>query len=355
MILKISNLYKSYLPKGEVAISGCGTSLVEKSADNEFVKSSFAVENISFELEKSEIISILGENGSGKSTLLKIIAGLLEPDSGNVYYKKEAVFGPVKKLIAGHEKIKLIHQNYNLFPNISLAENIAYVLRFHTKDYIEKRLQELLELCHLEEIKDKLPRNASGGEQQRTAIAAALAADAEVLLFDEPFANLDIFNRTELKGHIKRIAKKSKIAVVFVTHDAQDALSISDKLFIMKDGEIIRTGKPSEIYQNPQTPYVAQLTGLCNILKIKDLNEIINSISLIQDSNNKYIFIRPDDLVLKENLSEGNFIVKEIFYYGDYWLVKLYSTHSKKYLFAKSKHAIEVGTLVSVSFLKNDS
>lgn len=350
ILLQANHLYKSYKPKGEFSISGCGTSIIEKSTDNQVVNSDFAVNDISLRLEKSQIVSILGSNGSGKSTLLKILAGLMEPDFGEVIFKKEQVYGPVKKLVAGHDKIKLIHQNYNLFPNISLGENVAYNLRFHTKDYQERRLQELFELCDLEEIKDKLPRNASGGEQQRAAIATALAADAEILLFDEPFANLDVFNKSELKSHIKRIATKSKVAILFVTHDAHDALSISNEVLIMKEGQFIQSGTSQQLYERPENVYVAELTGLTNILNFNTLESIIPN-SGLQRKRSKVYSIRPEHIELMVD-NNSIYEVVDSLYFGDYWL-SIIQLEKRKLLKIKTPHLYEVGQRVSITLKEN--
>ncbi len=350
MLLQANHLYKSYKPKGEFSISGCGTAIIEKMNDNQKLNFDFAVKNISLTVDKSEIISILGSNGSGKSTLLKILAGLMEPDFGEVLYKKVPVYNSIKRLVAGHDKIKLIHQNFNLFPNISLSENIAYSLRFHTKDFQEKRLADLLQLCDLETIKDKLPRNASGGEQQRTAIATALAADAEVLLFDEPFANLDVFNKSELKSHIKTIATKSTVGIVFVTHDAHDALSISDKLMVMNNGSFVQTDNPENIYFKPSTVYIAQLSGLANILNYSTLHHILQNHSFTKKAKIRYC-IRPENIEINNNEASTS-IVKDSLFHGDFWLVNI-QTESKKTITAKTLQPYVKGQRVSINFKEN--
>lgn len=350
MLLQANQLYKSYKPKGEFSINGCGTPIIEAQNDIQKLNVDFAVKNISLTVDKSEVISILGSNGSGKSTLLKILAGLMEPDFGEVIYKKKQVYCSVKKLIAGHDKIKLIHQNFNLFPNISLAENIAYSLRFHTQDFQKKRLTELLELCDLESIKEKLPRNASGGEQQRTAIATALASDAEVLLFDEPFASLDVFNKTELKSHIKTIARKSKVGIVLVTHDAHDALSISDKLMVMSNGSFVQTDSPEIIYYKPSTVYIAKLTGLANILNYSTLHHLLQKHSFIKKAKIRYC-IRPENIKIIHNEASTS-IVKDSFFHGDFWLLKI-QTESKTIITAKTLQPYIIGQRVSIDFNEN--
>lgn len=278
-----------------------------------------AVQNISFDLNRGEILGILGENGSGKSTLLKMLAGLLEPSSGKIILNKTEIGGPSTKLVAGHENIKLIHQSYNLFPNISLEENIKYSLRFYNGEYQNSRTEYLIELCHLENIKDKLPRLASGGEQQRTAIACALATPTDVLLLDEPFSNLDIFNSEILKNQIIKIVKKEKLYAVFVTHDAHDALSVSNKVAVIKDGKILAIQSPIELYQKPENVYIAGITGLCNILKSKDLHILFPEKDLNLNPKLKKCLIRPENFRVSDNGTLAK--VKKCSFRGDRFLI----------------------------------
>ncbi|TAH24217.1 MAG: ABC transporter ATP-binding protein [Cytophagales bacterium] len=313
-MFKIQNLSKSY----SLAINQGIKTSCELKPDSELDQIK-AVENISFEIKRGEILGILGENGSGKSTLLKMLAGLLQPTNGKIILNKTEIGGPSTKLVAGHENIKLIHQSYNLFPNISLEENIKYHLRFYNEDYQKSRTTYLLELCHLEHLKHKLPRQASGGEQQRTAIACAVATPTDVLLLDEPFSNLDVFNSEILKNQIVKIVKKEKLYAVFVTHDAHDALSVSDKLAVIKDGKILSIQTPIDSYQKPENEYVAGITGLCNILKIRELNIFFD----IQNENQKLkkCIIRPENIYI--NHKGISAIVKKCSFRGDRFLLEI--------------------------------
>lgn len=313
-MFKIQNLTKSY----SLAINQGIKTSCELKPDSELDQIK-AVENISFEIKRGEILGVLGENGSGKSTLLKMLAGLLEPTSGTISLNKTEIGGPSTKLVAGHENIKLIHQSYNLFPNISIEENIKYHLRFYNEVYQNLRTAYLLELCHLEQIKQKLPRQASGGEQQRTAIACAISTPTDVLLLDEPFSNLDVFNNEILKNQIVKIVKKEKLYAVFVTHDAHDALSVSDKLAVIKDGKIISIQTPIDSYQKPENEYVAGITGLCNILKTRELNTFLN----IQTENikQKKCIIRPENIYINNEGSAA--IVKKCSFRGDRFLLEV--------------------------------
>lgn len=349
-MLVVENLYKSYQPKGEIVISGCGTSLIEKSpVQEEETDTAFAVNGLSFTLQKKEVVSMLGENGSGKSTLLKLLAGLMDVDAGRITLNAQRVTGPSENLVAGHARIKLIHQNYNLFPNISLRENIQYALRFQPKEYREKRLAELLELCHLEEVKEKLPRQASGGEQQRTAIATALATDTDILLLDEPFSNLDVFNKNELKKHIRKIADKGNVGVLFVTHDALDAMSVSDRISIIKKGKIIQTAKAAQLYNFPVNAYAANISGYCNIFDGKKLPQPIGTQNP-GPKGKECCYIRPE--YIETSTASGNgFAVKirSCYYHGHYFVVEGITENRQSVVFY-SKEALLIDSEIWLRF-----
>ena len=321
-MLEVIDLYKSYLPEGEKVISGCGTSIMEKRGEVDMLNEHNAVNHISFYLQKGEILSILGENGSGKSTLLKLLAGLLEKDGGKILFQKKEVTGPSKNLVPSHPEIKLIHQNFNLFPNISLEENIRYALRFEPLELQNKTLNELIELSHLEEIKDKLPRQVSGGEQQRTAIATALAYNAKLILLDEPFSNLDVFNKRQLKKHILKIARKKKVGIIFVTHDASDALSVSDRILVIKNGSILQTGTPSEIYHHPKNPYVASISGDVNIFNHHHLTAFNYEWANRGFKRNQKFALRPEHIRISETREGLKGVVRNIYYQGAFSIVK---------------------------------
>ncbi|TAE64295.1 MAG: ABC transporter ATP-binding protein [Bacteroidetes bacterium] len=352
--LEATYLYKAYLPKGELKISACGTKFLEKNSDKEITEDiKFAVKNISLELKRKQILSILGENGSGKSTLLKMLAGLIEPDAGKIFIDKEVLLGPEIKLVAGHPKIKLIHQDYHLFPNISLADNILYPLRQYTKENQQQKLEELVDLVNLEEVSHKIPRNASGGEQQRAAIAMAIAAEPSFLLLDEPFANLDVFNKNELLSHFRKIVHRTGIGLAFVTHDAQDALAIADKVMIIKDGEILQTGDAETIYSNPINQYVAKITGEANILKKKEVESLFN----ISISGNRTFGLRSENIkIVYDNTQTDTFKAKVLdsYFLGEYYKIIVSVENLKTKLTIKSNKKFEKESHVSLSIKQAD-
>ncbi len=251
------------------------------------------ISNISLEVESHKILGLLGESGSGKSTLLKLIAGFLNPDSGKLEVEGQPIDPPSEKLIPGHPKIKMVRQDNPLFPNISLRENIAYELRFFNKDYQNERVNKLLKLTRLDKVAEQLPRHSSEGEQQRTAIARALADEPSLLLLDEPFSNLDYKNKNRLKKEIRDIISEEEIACIFVTHDISDVFGVADELSILKKGKISQNGRPLTVYKEPKTEYEAGLTGDYTIVSKIDAKRFLG----MKVKTNK-ILIRPENIEL---------------------------------------------------------
>ena len=258
-----------------------------------------ALTDLSLQVKKGEAWSIVGESGSGKSTLLRIVAGLESQDSGEVYINGDKILNPTEKLVPGYEEIQLIHQQHNLYPNSTVAENIVRPLLLFDKAYKEERLELLLELLQLKAHRDKLPRELSGGQQQKVAIARALSIEPEVLLLDEPFSSLDNIQKRELIAELKAIFRELEVTVLLVTHDIDDAMTMTDNLCILRDGEIVQQGKTYEIHQNPGNYYIAKL--------FTELNPL---------PGQEDFYIRPSDLFLEE----GEFGVSGIVW-GAHYLV----------------------------------
>lgn len=243
---------------------------------------SFALKNFSLELNKGDFLSIVGSSGSGKSTLLRIMAGLEVQDEGEVYLDGEKILNPKHKLVSGYDEIKLIHQDYHLFPNSTVEENIARPLLHYEKNYAKDRVEELLDLLGLKTFRDRYPRQLSGGQQQKVAIAKALSVEPDLLLLDEPFSSLDPIQTQQLIFELKQLFQKLGTTVVFVTHDLDDALRLTDNLLILQKGKIVQVGTSKELCENPNSKYVAQL---------------FSSINLIPDRFDSYI--RPSNVKLR--------------------------------------------------------
>lgn len=214
------------------------------------------VNNISLEVQSGEILVIVGESGSGKTTLLNIISGNITPDSGSLMLESQVIDLYFNRLIRDLPDIKLVPQDYRLKPDYTIAENIDLALTHYAQEYRVKRVQELLALCGITEKKDKKPREVSGGEKQRTAIARAIADEPLVLLLDEPFSNLDSINRTHLRAKIVEIIKQESIACILVTHDLLDAFLVADRIGIMQKGNLLLVDSPKNIIQQTDNQYI---------------------------------------------------------------------------------------------------
>lgn len=220
-----------------------------------------AVNRVSFLLKAGEIISLVGESGSGKTTLLRMLSCLIEPDAGTIQLEGKNLRFFAQYLVKGHPEIRLVAQDFQLFPNISLRENIAYALRNAEHSYQQKRTDGLLSLCGLTAIQHRLPKEVSGGEKQRAAIAKALADEPLLLLLDEPFSQLDTLNKQKLKDFLLQLNASEQTSILFVTHDLLDAFTLAHRVGVMQHGELVQMGTPQQILQNPQTSYVQHLVN----------------------------------------------------------------------------------------------
>src|SRR5690606_31015103 len=215
-----------------------------------------ALQEFSLNLERGQMIAIVGESGSGKSTLLRIAAGLMTQSSGEVWLEDKQIQNPKQKLVAGYDEIKLIHQDYQLYPNATVEENISRPLLNFDPGYKKLRMKRLLEQLGLERYKDRLPRQLSGGQQQKVAIAQALAVEPEVLLLDEPFSHLDTIQTHKLIFELRELLQEAGTTVIFVTHDLDDALRLTDSVLILQKGKVIQKGNSKELYEHPNSRHV---------------------------------------------------------------------------------------------------
>ena len=272
-----------------------------------------ALDEATLTIEEGELLSLLGKSGSGKSTLLRLVAGLDRPSSGSISLGNEILSATDAFVRPEHRQIGLVPQGCDLFPHLTVARNISYGLRHWARSERNQRVDELLEQVDLCGFGKRLPNELSGGETQRIALARALAPKPRLLLLDEPFSNLDLELRETLRSLTADLLRSQGTTAIFVTHHSDDAFSISDRVAVMRGGQILQAGPPREIWQTPASPEVAALFGTINILPSAG------------DNAPPCSFGRPDQLALESDLSkcfaEGT--IRRIEFLGSFQRVSL--------------------------------
>lgn len=305
-------------------------SLELKEIKKSFTEGEAVLDNISLEISKGEFITLLGSSGCGKTTTLRIIAGLEQPDAGSVWLDGREVTG----LEPNQRDVNTVFQNYALFPHMNVAENIGYGLKLKKvpKSEIRKKVSQMLELVQLEGYEKRKPSELSGGQKQRVAIARALVNNPKVLLLDEPLGALDLQLRRAMQIELKHLQKKLGITFIYITHDQEEAINMSDRIAVMKDGRIEQIGTPDEIYNHPKTSYVATFVGNANILH--GVAESIQGENAIVKIGNDRVIVKletsqqnTEDTGVKQYLSAGekvtlavrseNILLQEIAVIGD--------------------------------------
>ncbi|PWS30502.1 ABC transporter ATP-binding protein [Pedobacter paludis] len=270
------------------------------------------VKDISFEINRGDVVAIIGESGSGKSTLLKSIYGLLKTDEGEIFFENEKVKGPDEQLIPGHKQMKMVTQDFSLNIYAKVYDNIASQLsNTDLKTKAEKTLQ-IMEHLRILPLQNKKIIELSGGEQQRVAIAKAMVADTKVLLLDEPFSQVDALLKNQLRADIKRVASETGVTVILVSHDPADGLFLADQLLIIKEGKLLQTGKPSDIYQNPKHIYTAQILGNAVVLPRLDAEK------LGLKTYKEFVVFYPEWAEMSNSWNSRRYEVKDVYYKGFY-------------------------------------
>ncbi|MGB3008696.1 MAG: ABC transporter ATP-binding protein [Chitinophagaceae bacterium] len=274
------------------------------------------INDISFKLEKFQKIAITGETGSGKTTLLKLIAGLIQPDRGEILLEGKKVQGPLEKLLPGHPQIAYLSQHFELRNNYRVEDELecSNLMEIH-------EAETLYSICRIQHLLKRKTNELSGGERQRIVLAKLLTTSPSLLLLDEPFSNLDILHKRIIKSVINDISAKLKITVLLVSHDASDILSWADSLLVIKEGQIIQEGNPEQVYRSPVNEYAAGLLGEYNLLFIQE-SGIFSSIPGIKAG--KMAFIRPEYfLIVEPGSSPICGMVKNIQFRGHYYLLSV--------------------------------
>lgn len=257
MVLRLDNIYKAF---------------AETSVLN----------GISLEVEKGEFITLLGSSGCGKTTTLRIIAGLEQADSGCVWLDGQ----DITNVVPNKRDVNTVFQNYALFPHMTVEDNIAYGLKLRKLPgkVISAKVEEMLKLVQLEGYGNRMPDQLSGGQRQRVAIARAVVNEPKVLLLDEPLGALDLKLRRQMQLELKRIQKQLGITFIYITHDQEEAINMSDRIAVMRNGKFEQIGTPNEIYYKPQTAYVADFVGNANIYRKNGQTFAIRAENVLMDS-----------------------------------------------------------------------
>lgn len=279
--------------------------------------------DLSIDIHNGELFTLLGPSGCGKTTLLRMIAGFNSIEGGDFYFNDLRI----NDIEPSKRNIGMVFQNYAIFPNLSVRKNVEFGLKYREKDrkLIEDRAQEFIDLVQVSEHADKMPDKLSGGQQQRVALARALVIQPEVLLMDEPLSNLDAKLRLEMRSAIRNIQHEVGITTVYVTHDQEEAMAISDRIAVMNKGEILQCSHPQEIYQRPYDLFVASFIGKTNLIEatfvdnkhVKLKNDVTINVSEMVDGkfNDLIVSVRPEDFKISD---EGVFdaIVKDSIFLG---------------------------------------
>lgn len=267
------------------------------------------IQNLSFEVGKGEVFCILGESGCGKTTLLKAIRGFMDFDEGQIIFNGDRVFNKSEKLVPGTPGIGVVYQDFQLEAGLTVFHNIRHHLIKFRRDYQEAKTEEILDLCGLRNLRDRFPKQLSGGQKQKVALAKAVIEEPPMILLDEPFSHLDAISKREFKMILRNVVKELGIALVFVTHDAKDALSFSDRIMILEKGKLLQIGTPKEMVNQPINAYAGRLLGLTNILKGKNIQAFTT-----QKLNTEQAYWVPQYTI---ETSEGNLTPNVINHYGD--------------------------------------
>lgn len=254
-----------------------------------------ALQDVSVHIPKGKFTCLLGPSGCGKTTLLRILAGLEQPDTGTVMLGGK----DITDLSAAKRNFGIVFQSYALFPNLTVGENIGYGLKGkQPKRQIAERVQEMLELVGLTDLQGRYPSQLSGGQQQRVALARAVAMEPEVLLLDEPLSALDAKVREMLREQLCQLQERLGITTVMVTHDQEEALTMADQIVVMDHGRIVQTGTPQEVYDRPNTPFVADFIGAINFLPA-------DATAWKAAGPNEMLAIRPEHIQIQERPGQG--------------------------------------------------
>ena len=304
------------------------------------------VNNISFTQQLHQKITIAGETGSGKSTLLKMIAGLVQPNGGEILFEGKRVKGPLEKLLPGHPKIAYLSQQFELRNNYRVEEELDYLNQLS-----DEEANDLFEVCRIKHLLKRKTTEVSGGEKQRISLARLLLSSPKLLLLDEPYSNLDLIHKNILKKVVNDVCEKLNITCMLISHDPADTLSWADEILVMKEGSIVQQGNPFQIYNQPASEYVAALFGSYNLLSQSLYKAFSNSVF---EESNKKLFVRPEKFIinsLQTKFVKG--IAKEVRFLGSAYEVDILFDDEEMITVKTGLMNISKGDTVRVSLSPN--
>lgn len=284
-----------------------------------------AIKNVSLDIKEGEFFTLLGPSGCGKTTLLRMIAGFNSIEEGEILFDDQVI----NNLPAHKRDIGMVFQNYAIFPHMTVYDNVAYGLKARKipEKEAHERIMEALKTVQIEEMKDRMPANLSGGQQQRVALARAIVIKPRILLMDEPLSNLDAKLRVEMRTVIKKLQRDLNITTIYVTHDQEEALAISDRIAVMEKGIVKQLGTPDEIYMKPSNKFVSNFIGTSNFIngvshgnQIEILNYTFN-IPYEIEKGNVLVSIRPEQFVFSKTGISGEIVLST--YLGDHIMYEI--------------------------------